>query len=212
MTTERPVLPPSLRAPFGAISVTGALLAVMLGLLFAGEANGSRFDEWIQPDVETVPTPVRIIALAIDFCGEPLGATILIGALVAFCLALRRFRLMALALVGCGATVAVTTLLKPVVGRTIHDGHLSYPSGHTALATAFAVVAGLLLIDILRLARRAALVLLVVATIVSAAFMAWAQVTLGAHYPTDTLGGFCTALAVLPALCLADARVPHSTT
>jgi undecaprenyl-diphosphatase len=29
--------------------------------------------------------------------------------------------------------------------------------------------------------------------------MGWAQVTLGAHYPTDALGGWCTALAVVPA-------------
>jgi undecaprenyl-diphosphatase len=29
--------------------------------------------------------------------------------------------------------------------------------------------------------------------------MGWAQVGLGAHYPTDVLGGWCTALAVIPA-------------
>jgi membrane-associated phospholipid phosphatase len=31
------------------------------------------------------------------------------------------------------------------------------------------------------------------------AAMGWSEVVLSAHYPTDTLGGFCTALAVVPA-------------
>jgi undecaprenyl-diphosphatase len=29
--------------------------------------------------------------------------------------------------------------------------------------------------------------------------LGWAEVALGAHYPTDALGGWCTALAVIPA-------------
>jgi membrane-associated phospholipid phosphatase len=100
---------------------------------------------------------------------------------------------------GAGATVATTTLLKPVVGRTIHDGYLCYPSGHTALATALALVVALLAADALGVARPAgALPVLAVVTVTGAA-MAWAEVALGAHYPTDTVGGFCTALAVVPA-------------
>lgn len=35
--------------------------------------------------------------------------------------------------------------------------------------------------------------------LVAGAAMGWAQVGLGAHYPTDVLGGWCTALAVIPA-------------
>ena len=30
--------------------------------------------------------------------------------------------------------------------------------------------------------------------------MAWSQIALSTHYPTDTLGGFCAALAVVPAV------------
>jgi undecaprenyl-diphosphatase len=36
--------------------------------------------------------------------------------------------------------------------------------------------------------------------------MAWAEVGLGAHYPTDTIGGFATALAVIPATAWAVDR------
>lgn len=34
------------------------------------------------------------------------------------------------------------------------------------------------------------------------ATMTWSQVAIGAHYPTDTVGGFCTAVAVVPATAL----------
>jgi undecaprenyl-diphosphatase len=37
------------------------------------------------------------------------------------------------------------------------------------------------------------------AALVAGAAMGWAEVALGAHYPTDALGGWCTALAVTPA-------------
>jgi undecaprenyl-diphosphatase len=37
------------------------------------------------------------------------------------------------------------------------------------------------------------------AALAAGAAMGWAQVALGAHYPTDVLGGWCTALAVTPA-------------
>jgi undecaprenyl-diphosphatase len=39
-------------------------------------------------------------------------------------------------------------------------------------------------------------------TAAAGATMAWAQVTLTMHYPTDTIGGFCTAMAILPATAL----------
>jgi membrane-associated phospholipid phosphatase len=37
-----------------------------------------------------------------------------------------------------------------------------------------------------------------VVTVVAGLAMAWAQVLLNAHYPTDTLGGFCVTLTVVP--------------
>jgi undecaprenyl-diphosphatase len=41
--------------------------------------------------------------------------------------------------------------------------------------------------------------LVLAAGLVAGAIMGWAEVGLGAHYPTDALGGWCTALAVIPA-------------
>jgi membrane-associated phospholipid phosphatase len=52
--------------------------------------------------------------------------------------------------------------------------------------------------------------LLAVVPLLAAAAMAWAQVLLNAHYPTDTVGGFCAALAVVPAVAWTIDRVADS--
>jgi undecaprenyl-diphosphatase len=51
----------------------------------------------------------------------------------------------------------------------------------------------------LGLGRTAGTSLVLTAALAVGAAMGWAQVGLGAHYPTDALGGWCTALAVVPA-------------
>jgi undecaprenyl-diphosphatase len=105
-----------------------------------------------------------------------------------------------LVVAGAGMSVGTARLLKHLVGRTIHgDGNLSYPSGHTAFLTAFALVVALLATGRLGLGRTAGTSLVFAAALVAGGAMGWAQVALGAHYPTDVLGGWCTALAVIPA-------------
>jgi undecaprenyl-diphosphatase len=123
----------------------------------------------------------------------------LVVATVSGCLLLRRPRAAVLTVAGVGLAVGTATLLKSLVGRTIHDGHLSYPSGHTAFLTALALVAALLVTGRLGLGRTAGMSLVLASALVAGAAMGWAEVVLGAHYPTDTLGGWCTALAVIPA-------------
>lgn len=201
--TGRPapaVLPPSLRAWLGLIAALATLVVVVLGVLYAGHSEPGRVDRWIvQPTADSVRPPWRYVALATDFLGEPAGAATLVVAAVTGCLLLRRPRAAVLVVAGAGMTVATTTLLKPLVGRTIHDGHLSYPSGHTAFLTALALVVALLATGRLGLGRTAGTSLVLAAALVAGAAMGWAQVALGAHYPTDVLGGWCTALAVIPA-------------
>jgi len=197
----RAVLPPSLRPRLGLIAVLAALVVVALGVLYSGHSAPGAVDSWIHPPTaDSVRAPWRQVALVLDFLGEPAGSAMVIVAGVAGCLLLRRPRMAVLVAVGAGTTVGTTTLLKHVVGRTIHGpGNLSYPSGHTAFATALALMAALFATDRLGLGRTAGTSLVLAAGLVAGAIMGWAEVGLGAHYPTDALGGWCTALVVVPA-------------
>lgn len=195
------VLPPSLRVSLGLIAALAALVVVVLGALYAGHSEPGTVDRWIiQPTADSVRPPWRYVALATDFLGEPVGAAMLVLAIVTGCLLLRRPRAAVLTVAGVGMAVGTATLLKHLVGRTIHgDGNLSYPSGHTAFLTALGLMVALLVTGRLGLDRTAGTSLVLAAALVAGAVMGWAQVALGAHYPTDVLGGWCTALAVVPA-------------
>ncbi|MFJ4200192.1 phosphatase PAP2 family protein [Streptomyces sviceus] len=202
--TGRPtpaVLPPSLRAPLGLVAALAALVVVALGALYAGHGRPGRVDSWIiPPTADSVRPPWRHVALALDFLGEPAGSVLLVMVVVAGCLLLRRPRAAVLAVAGAAMVVGAATLLKHLVGRTIHGAdNLSYPSGHTAFFTALVLVVALLATDRLGLGRTAGTSLVLCAALLGGAAMGWAEVALGAHYPTDALGGWCTALAVIPA-------------
>lgn len=207
-----PLLPPSARAWLGLVAGLAALGVLVLGVLYAGHSEPGRVDGWfVEPTADSVRPPWRYAALATDFLGEPGGAATLVVAAVTGCLLLRWPRAAVLVVAGAALTVGATTLLKPVVGRTIHgEGNLSYPSGHTAFLAALALVVALLAAGRLGLGRAAALALVLAAALVAGAAMGWAQVALGAHYPTDVLGGWCTALAVVPATAWLVDRVVDS--
>ncbi|MFE0425017.1 phosphatase PAP2 family protein [Streptomyces sp. NPDC058953] len=194
-----PVLPPSLRAPLGLVAALAALMVAGLGVLYAGHSGPGGLDAWPRPAVDGVRPPWRYAALATDFLGEPAGAAALLVAAVTGCLLLRLPRAAVLVVAGSVLTVGTTKLLKPLVERTINDGHLSYPSGHTAFLTAFALMVALFAAGRLGLGRAAGLSLVLAAALVAGAVMGWAQVALSAHYPTDVIGGWGTATAVVPA-------------
>ncbi|MEU5531689.1 phosphatase PAP2 family protein [Streptomyces sp. NPDC020362] len=193
------VLPPSLRVWLGLVAALAALVVVVLGVLYAGHSEPGMVDARISAAVDGVQPPWRQVALAMDSLGEPVGAATLVVATVMGCLLLRRPRAAVLIVAGVAMAVGTATLLKYLVGRTIHGDNLSYPSGHTAFFTAVALVVALLATGRLGLGRTAGTLLVLAAALVAGAVMGWAQVALGAHYPTDVLGGWCTALAVVPA-------------
>lgn len=115
----------------------------------------------------------------------------------------------------CAAVVVAVPLLWGAMHAALHrprpaDGFVvidsnGFPSGHTSHAAATAVVAVLLLWPRLRAGGRVAAVILAVAF---AAAIGLTRVALLAHWPSDVLGGWLLALAVVPALALALRRVP----
>ncbi|MGC0336127.1 phosphatase PAP2 family protein [Streptomyces sp. SLBN-8D4] len=196
-----PVLPSPLRARLGLVAVLAALVVAGLAVLYAGHSRPGAVDSWIvPPTADSVRPPLRYVAETLDFLGEPAGSAMVVLAAVTVCLLLGRPRAGVLMVAGAGLAVGTATLLKHLVGRTIHGpDNLSYPSGHTAFFTALAFAAALLATDRLGLGGTAGTSLVLAAALVAGATMGWAQVALGAHYPTDVLGGWCTALAVTPA-------------
>ncbi|WP_236789688.1 phosphatase PAP2 family protein [Amycolatopsis sp. GM8] len=188
-----PALPRVLRLPLAVVTVAAALVVLVQALAYAGDSSG----EWVAP-VSGLPAPLWYIAQAIDFLGEPVGSAIVLAVLAGGCWLVGRRRSAVLVLAGAGVAVGVTTLLKPIVDRTIHGGYLSYPSGHTAFATAVALVLAMIAADRLALRAAAGTAFVLVIALLAGAVMGWTEVALSAHYPTDALGGFCTALAVVP--------------
>jgi membrane-associated phospholipid phosphatase len=197
--TAPAALPAALRAPLAMTAALATAVLVALGILHFHDSGLTGIDAAVLPSIDGVQPPWRYVALVFDFGGEPLGSTILVALIAAVCFLVHRIRAAVVTVLGVVVTVAVTTLLKPIVGRTIHGEFLSYPSGHTALATALAVVIALVLADRLGLGRAPAVVLVLGLAVVAGVAMGWAEVALGAHYPTDAVGGFCAALAAVPA-------------
>lgn len=191
-------LPAPVRRPLAVVSLTSAVVVAVLGVLFANATTGTPFDVSVRSALLDVGAPWRQLSLIVDWTAEPVGGVVVFATLAVVCLRLGQRRAAVLAVAGPAVTVAVTTALKPLVGREINDGFLAYPSGHTASTTAVTLVAVLVFVQRRELGGGKGMTLVAGYTVVAAFVMAWAQVLLNAHYPTDTIGGFCTALAVVP--------------
>jgi membrane-associated phospholipid phosphatase len=194
-------LPRPVRGLLAVVAGLAGAALLTLGLVYAGDSTGTALDETARASWQWLPSPWFQIAQLIDLTGELVGGGLLLGALVLTFWRTGYRRAAVLAVVGTGLAVGATMVLKPVVGRTINDGFLSFPSGHTATATSIALVVALVLGQ--RWAARAMLLI----TVPAGAAMAWSQIVLNTHYATDTVGGFCTALAVVPPTAWAIDRI-----
>jgi undecaprenyl-diphosphatase len=183
----------------------GAVLVIVPAVLFAGDTGPSRLDTRVQNVVDDSPAGAWNLVRGLDWLGEPVGRTVMVVVVTALCLLAGRRALAITAILGIVATSVLTTVLKPLVNRRIHDDFLSYPSGHTAAVTAAAMILGILLADLLGAGRIVGTAIVLAAAVAGGGLMAWAQIHLTAHYPTDTLGGFgCGLLVIAPAALLTN--------
>ncbi|TDD21209.1 phosphatase PAP2 family protein [Kribbella turkmenica] len=196
----RPALVPAIRRPAAGLGVLGLPALAVPAVVFGGDTGPSRLDTRIRTTVlEKAPAGSWDLIRGIDWLGEPIGRALLLIAVTLICWRAGRRALAATAVVGMVAVTVLATALKPVVGRRIHAGFLSYPSGHTAALTAAALIVAFLLADLLDLGPIAGTAVVLAVTLAAAGLTSWAQIILDAHYATDTVGGFGLALVVVPA-------------
>ncbi len=204
------LLPAVTRLPVLAVVGAAALIAVALGVRYAGEA----YPRWLDRVALTLtrdwfPIPREPARLVIGLF-DPVPLAVLVAVVAGVCLAARRRRLAALAVAGPLLTGVVTTVLKPVIERT-KDGDLAYPSGHMGAAVALAVVVALLIVSLVRVRRAVRVAVLVAVPTTVGAGMGLAMAATDYHYLTDAVGGFCIAVAVVLSLAvLLDRRPPRS--
>jgi undecaprenyl-diphosphatase len=217
---ERGTLPP--RGTSIAMLVVFATLGTLLGVVAAGD-NVLAFDVTVLEAVQKVDVPglVTVVRVSNDVF-DTVGALALAALLIVVALALgrRAFVLqvaivMVLRLAGQG--------LKPIFDSprpgTVYQPDpslvsttMGYPSGHAYTAT---VLAAMLVLFVHSLdAPRWARVTSIVAAVALTAVAIFSRVYVGAHWPTDTVGGVCYGLAtvalmqLIVAAILGRARLP----
>jgi membrane-associated phospholipid phosphatase len=208
MTTAAPpvLVPGPLRRPLILVAALAAVVFTVLAVRYAGTSGAGSVDARVDAMIDPIGIAHHRLTHFTAALGAPLSVITLALALAALCYRLDRRRLAVLAVVGPGVTGVLTTVLKPVLGRTIGDG-FAYPSGHTGGATALGLVAALLLISFVRPGRTAAIAIVAASGVVCGGVVGAAMVAVNAHYPTDVVGGFCTAVVVVCAGALVVDRM-----
>jgi len=205
--TDRPLLPGGLRPGAAVVTVIATAVVTVLAVRYAGDTAPGRVDGHLDRAVDALPTAGHGLARLLVLFGSPGLVAVAATGIALGCLLSGRPRGAVLAVAGPGLTGLITTLGKPLIDRTIGGG-LAFPSGHTGGATSLALVVALLLAASLRLGASGTAALAGACAVLVGGAVGTGMVMLGSHYPTDVVGGFCTAVAAVLAVALAlDAAV-----
>ena len=200
------LLPATLRRPVATVTGVAIVVLAVLAARFAGTSSAGRVDLHVDTVVDPVGAAHMWLVRHAMELGSPPAVVLLAFLLAGVCLALGRRRLALLAIAGPGITGLATTALKPLIGRTIDDS-FAFPSGHTGGSTSLGLVTALLVISLAHPGRPVSLLLIAAGALLAGGGVGFAMVALDAHYPTDTVGGFCTAVTVVLGSALALDRL-----
>jgi len=183
------------------VSAAAALVFAGLAAHYAGTSSAGRVDVHVDNVIDPVGSAHRWLVTHTMTLGSPPFVVVLAFVLAALCLIVGRRRLAVLAVVGPGLTGVATTYLKPALGRTL-DGSYAFPSGHTGGATSLGLILALLVISLVRPGRVGGLTVLAAGALLAGGAVGSAMIAGNAHYPTDTIGGFCTAVFIVLGVAL----------
>ena len=200
---DRTLLPDGARWSASAVAVLAATVVAVLAVRYAGDHTAGRVDGHLDRAVDALPAAWDGVVQAVTVLGSPPVVTVAAGLLAVVCLVTGAPRAAVLAVGGPGLTGLITTFGKPVVDRTIgHNDAFAFPSGHTGGATSLILVCALLLAAAFGLRARGTAVFAAASAVVVGGAVGMGMVAGGSHYPTDVVGGFCTAVASVLAVAL----------
>jgi membrane-associated phospholipid phosphatase len=191
--------------PVVVIVVACAAVVLGLGLLFHHQRDGLPLDHAVYGMVYRNFVGERGLLQAMLVPTEPVLLVIVVALFFMLAVARRRPRVALLAVVGPLLAVGLNAVVfKPLVDRTINNGNLAYPSGHTTGLVAVLTV--LVLATVTSRVPKPLVSLVIIVALVVTVVAATALVGMKYHYVTDTVGGACLAVATVLGVALAIDR------
>lgn len=207
----RPLVPPAMRPLAAALLAACVAITAILGALLAHHTREGTLDAVVNAWVRAGTGGHLGVLNRLAMLGDRLPVAVMAAALFLACLVTRRWRGAALVALAVPVAHALTErILKPLVGRTLPNGTVSFPSGHETRVFALVAALAVLLVGPLRPSVPAVIrPLLAWAMLATVGAVALALVGKGAHYFTDTVGGAAVGTAVVLATAfLLDWLVP----
>jgi membrane-associated phospholipid phosphatase len=190
---DQRLLPCRIRRPAAALAAGCAVVFLALAIRYRGASTGGAFDSrvlhWLQAQNDL---PFSVVSRLTALVPPVFFLVVIVLAIAA--LALRQWPSAALTVFGPGLSMLVVEVGKSVVGRTL-DGRLAMPSGHTAGVTSVSLIVAILVVDRLRGRVLPAAVLGLAAVSLMAGVIGVLMVLGHFHYATDTIAGYCAAVA-----------------
>ncbi|MGH3549526.1 MAG: phosphatase PAP2 family protein [Pseudonocardiaceae bacterium] len=198
----RPLLSDRVRRPALLVIALAIIVITVFGMRYADQDMPGHLDRSLDALIRNALHRDQPVTGVLVSLGNPAPAAILIAAVAGAAAAARRWAGVLLTIVGTVTAVAITDLiLKPLIGRLSY-GHLSFPSGHTTVVAAVAFATAILVGGARWPHSRTLRLVAGVAAVAVALGVAISLVALRVHYATDTVAGYCVALATVLAVAL----------